>query len=229
LPQKASLFGINVMLNMPHGSSMKFVIPAGSVQLEANLRQPKDGDLRGAVVLCHPHPLHGGTMDNRVIYHAGEAAISDGFAALRFNFRGVGASTGSFDEGIGEQEDVASAISWLAHKFPDLPLAVIGYSFGASVGLRVGCTDPRVKAMTGIAIPLDSYDFDFLYENRKPTLLIVGSQDQFCSQRRYGLLAHRLPETSQVYTINEADHFFADHIDEVQQLIADFFQNLELT
>jgi uncharacterized protein len=207
---------------------MKLVIPAGSVQLEATLREPKHGVLRGAAVLCHPHPLHGGAMTNPVIYHAGEAATSAGFAALRFNFRGVGASTGSFDEGIGEQEDVTSTINWLEHKFPDLPLVLIGYSFGAWVGMQIACVDPRIKAMAGIGIPLDSYDFDFLYANRKPTLLIVGSQDQFCSQGSYGLLAHRLPDTAHVYTINEADHFFVDHVDEVQHLIADFFQNLEL-
>jgi alpha/beta superfamily hydrolase len=207
---------------------MELMIPAGSVQLEASLRQPKHGVLRGAAVLCHPHPLHGGTMDNRVVYRAGEAAMTAGFAALRFNFRGVGASTGFFEEGIGESEDVSSVITWLENKFPDLPLALIGYSFGAWVGLQVGCLDPRIKAMTGIGIPLDSYDFDFLYANRKPALLIVGSQDQFCSQGSYSALAHRLPETSQVYTINGADHFFSDDVDEVQHLIADFFSDLEL-
>jgi uncharacterized protein len=211
-----------------HKINMKFTIPAGSVQLEATLRKPRNGVPRGAAILCHPHPLHGGTMHNRVIYRAGEAAMTAGFEALRFNFRGVGASTGSFDQGIGEREDVSSAVSWLEKKSPDLPLALIGYSFGAWVGLQIGCNDPRIKALTGIGIPLDSYNFNFLCANRKPTLLIVGSQDQFCSQESFDLLARRLPDTSRALKINEADHFFADHVDQVQNLIADFFRNLEL-
>jgi alpha/beta superfamily hydrolase len=203
------------------------MIPAEAVQLEANLREPENPP-RGAVVVCHPHPVYGGTMDNRVVYRAAKAAVAAGFAALRFNFRSVGQSTGQFDQGIGEKEDVVAAIRWMEKKYPVLPLALIGYSFGAWVGLQVGCLDPRIKAMTGIGIPLDSYDFDFLYANRKPALLIVGSQDQFCSQGSYSALAHRLPETSQVYTINGADHFFSDDVDEVQHLIADFFSDLEL-
>lgn len=207
---------------------MKLAIPAGSVQLEATLRRPRKGIPRGAAVLCHPHPLHGGTMNNRVIYRAGDATIMAGFSTLRFNFRGVGASTGSFDEGIGERQDVTSAINWLENRFPDLPLALIGYSFGAWVGLQIGCADSRIKAMTAIGLPLNSYSFDFLSTNQKPTLLIVGSEDQFCSQESYNILARRLPSTSRVHTIKEADHFFSSHVDMMQDLITEFFRNLEL-
>ncbi len=138
-----------------------FMIPAGQVQLEAQLRQPKSA-LRGAVVLCHPHPVYGGTMDNRVIYRAAKCAAQEGFAALRFNFRGVGRSTGTFDQGLGEKDDVKAAMDWLGSKYPGLPLALVGYSFGAWVGLQVGCADPRIQAMVGLGLPLDLYDFDFL-------------------------------------------------------------------
>ena len=95
-----------------------FLIPAGSVQLEAQLREPK-GELRGAVVVCHPHPVYGGTMDNHIVYRSAKAAAEAGFAALRFNFRGVGRSTGQFDQGIGEREDAAAAIRWLENRYPE--------------------------------------------------------------------------------------------------------------
>jgi uncharacterized protein len=206
---------------------MKLAIPAGRVRLEAILRKPKDAVPRGAAVLCHPHPLYGGTMSNGVVYHAGEAALTAGFAALRFNFRGVGNSTGSFDQGVGEQEDVSSAISWLEATYPDIPLVLIGYSFGAWVGMQVGCNDPRIRGMIGIAPPLDSYNFDYLCTNQKPTLLIVGSEDQFCSEESFARLACRLPDTSRTLTINGADHFLAEHVAQVQDLVAEFFRNLE--
>ena len=114
-----------------------------SVHLEANLREP-DPPPRGAVVVCHPHPVYGGTMDNRIVYRAAKAAAAAGFAALRFNFRGTGQSTGLFDQGIGEKEDAAAAIRWLEGRYPGLPMALIGYSFGAWVGLQVAHSDPGV-------------------------------------------------------------------------------------
>jgi len=161
-------------LNMP-----SIMIPAGTVQLEAQLGQPKSSP-RGAVVLCHPHPVYGGTMDNRVVYRAAKAAAGAGFAALRFNFRGVGQSTGAFDQGIGEKEDVAAAIDWLEARYQGFPLVLIGYSFGAWVGLQVGCDDPRIRALVGLGLPLDLYDLGFLARTLKPALYIIGTRDEYC-------------------------------------------------
>src|SRR5512138_1141068 len=98
---------------------MSFMIPAGSVQLEATLREPKQ-EIRGTTVVCHPHPVYGGTMDNRIVYRAAKTAAQSGFAALRFNFRGVGRSTGEFDQGIGEREDAAASLQWLHNRYPAL-------------------------------------------------------------------------------------------------------------
>jgi len=208
-------------------TNMNLVIPSGSVQLEATFRKPKPEVLpRGAAVLCHPHPLHGGTMSNSVVYCAAEAAIIAGFAALRFNFRGVGNSSGSFEQGIGEQGDVSSAISWLEATLPDQPLVMIGYSFGAWVGMQVGCNDPRIKGMIGITPPLDIYGFDFLYSNPKPTLLIAGSEDQFCSQKSFIRLAGLLQATSRTMTIDGADHFLSEYVDQVRDLVHEFLQEL---
>lgn len=200
---------------------ISFMIPAGPEQLEVNLREP-EGPPRGAVVVCHPHPLYGGTMDNRIVYRAAKAAAAAGYAALRFNFRGVGRSTGAFDQGIGEKDDVAHALRWLEERYPGLPLALIGYSFGAWVGLQVGYAHPRVSAMVGLGIPLDLYNMDFLAENPKQTLYIIGTRDEFCSQENLRRFILRLPPSSFVHQIDEADHFFSDHADIVQGLIHDF-------
>jgi alpha/beta superfamily hydrolase len=206
---------------------MSFMMPAGPVQLEANLREP-DSSPRGAVVVCHPHPVYGGTMDNRIVYRAAKAAAAAGFAALRFNFRGAGQSTGMFDQGIGEKEDVLASISWLAEKYPGLPLALIGYSFGAWVGLQVASSDPRMIAMVGLGIPLDLYDMEFLIESPKPALYIVGTRDEFCSQEHLDRFARRLHASAFVHQIDEADHFFTNQADIVQSLIGDFFLQLQL-
>ncbi len=204
-----------------------FMIPAGPVQLEANLREPY-GSQRGAVVVCHPHPVYGGTMDNRIVYRAAKAAAAAGFAALRFNFRGAGMSTGHFDQGVGEIEDVTAAIRWLEDKYPDLPLGLIGYSFGAWVGLQVAYKDPRVAGMVGLGLPLDLYEFEFLIENPKPALYIVGTKDEFCSPASLNRFARRLRPSSFVHQIDEADHFFSNEADIVQGLICDFFLQLRL-
>ena len=209
------------------GIHVSFMIPAGPVQLEANLREP-DGSPLGAVVVCHPHPVYGGTMDNRIVYRAAKAAAAAGFAALRFNFRGAGQSTGLFDQGIGEKEDVSAVIRWLEGKYPGLPMALVGYSFGAWVGLQAAHSDPRVGAMIGLGIPLDLYDMEFLIENPKPALYIVGTRDEFCSQANLDRFARRLRPSSFVHQIDEADHFFSNQADIVQGLIYDFFLQLQL-
>jgi uncharacterized protein len=201
---------------------MAFMIPAESVQLEANLREPKSTPL-GAAVICHPHPVYGGTMDNRIVFHAAKAASGAGFAALRFNFRGVGLSTGQFDQGVGEQEDVITAIRWIENKYPALPIVLVGYSFGAWVGLQVGCIEPSIRAMIGVAVPLDLYEFEFLAGNPKPAFYIGATRDEFCSQENLARFESRLPATSSLRRIEGADHFFSDHIETVENLITDFF------
>lgn len=206
---------------------MSLMIPAEGVQLEANLREPKDPP-RGAAVVCHPHPVYGGTMDNRIVYRAAKAAAAAGYAALRFNFRGVGQSTGQFDQGIGEKKDVLAALGWLEKKYPGLPLALIGYSFGAWVGLQVACSEPLIKAMIGIAPPLNLYDFEFLAANPKAALYIVGTNDEFCSQENLARLKPRLPATSSVHILDGAEHFFMEQTEIVEGLINDFFHTLSV-
>src|SRR5512145_1365614 len=204
---------------------MTFMITADGIQIEANLREPKTS-LRGAAILCHPHPVYGGTMDNRIVYRAAKAAAAAGFAALRFNFRGVGRSPGSYDQGLGEKEDVVGAIAWMQSRYPGLPLALIGYSFGAWVALQVGISDARIMAMIGIAPPLDLYAMEFLALNVKPSLFLVGTQDEFCSMESIQQLQPRLPAASSMRILEGADHFFSDRTDDVETLISGFLMKL---
>ncbi len=198
-------------------------IPSRSIQLEAILREPRGQPTRGCAVICHPHPMYGGTMDNRVVFRIAKAAVEAGIAALRFNFRGVGASSGSFDEGVGEQDDVRSVIDWLQARFTGLPLALAGFSFGSWVGLEAACRDARVRILVGLGLPLNIYNFDFLAENPRPALFIVGSEDEFCDPARLDRLERRLPPSSVVKRIGGADHFFKNQLDEVQLLVREFF------
>lgn len=169
------------------------LIHAGEVDVEAALWAPRNGAPVGAALLCHPHPLYGGTMNNRVIYRAAKGAVDAGLAALRFNFRGVGKSTGAYDKGAGERKDAAALLDWLQERYPRLPLALVGFSFGAWVGLEVACRDPRTVALIGLGPPLNSYDFDFLLDIDKPLLLIVGTQDEFSPRAKMEAFARRLP------------------------------------
>ncbi len=205
---------------------MTLFIDGHGVRLEAILREPR-GQVRGAAVLCHPHPAYGGTMDNRVIFRAATAVQAAHLAALRFNFRGAGASSGTYDEGIGEKDDVAAAINWLEKRCPGLPMALVGFSFGAWVGLQVACSDSRIKALIGLGLPLNFYDFEFLADNDRPALFIVGNRDEFCPMEKLDFLERLLPSTSEVRRVEGADHFFASELEQVQALIADFLGRID--
>lgn len=204
---------------------MYLKIPAGAIELEAHLREPERTSL-GGVVLCHPHPVYGGTMDNKVVYRAAKSAARAGFAALRFNFRGVGKSSGRYDNGLGERRDVAAAIDWMERKYPSTPLVLLGYSFGAWVGLQVGCRDTRIQAVVGIGLPLNIYSFDYLIDYSRPSLYIIGTRDEFCSPGKLDRLAPRLSPRSRVERIEEADHFFSGQVEKVEDLIGNFLTRL---
>src|SRR5438309_10644204 len=153
--------------------------PAG--RLEALLNSGTENASHAALI-CHPHPVYGGTMHNKVVFHAMKALNSFGFPALRFNFRGFGLSEGEHAQGEGEADDVRAALEWLDREF-HLPLIFAGFSFGAAVGLRVACPDDRLKAVIGVGLPVApiddrSYDFEFLRTCNKLKLFVSGTRDQ---------------------------------------------------
>jgi alpha/beta superfamily hydrolase len=198
------------------------MITAGETKLEAVLRVPRGKAPGGAALLCHPHPLHGGTMNNRVIFRAARGAQEAGLASLRFNFRGVGASSGTYGGGSGERKDVAALLDWLQRKYPELPMALIGFSFGAWVGLQVGSHDARIRALIGLGLPLNSYDFEFLLDSETPILFIVGTRDAFCPRHKMEALLRRLPPSASVQWVEGADHLFTGQVDAVQKLTRGF-------
>jgi alpha/beta superfamily hydrolase len=204
-------------------------IPAPHGQLEAILKEPRDvGAARAAALVLHPHPLHGGTMHNKVVFRAARALNEAGLITLRLNFRGVGASTGTHDYARGEQEDARAGLDYLTTAYPQLPHLLAGFSFGARVGLEVGASDPRVAALIGIGTPVNMYDFTFLRACRKPLLLVHGERDEFGDTDRLRALAAQLPKEArvQVVIIPEAGHFFDGQLDELSRAIREWTTEL---
>ena len=192
------------------------LIPAPHGQLEA-IYQPLPAAERIALVM-HPHPLYGGTMHNKVVYRAAKALEAAGFATLRFNFRGVGDSTGSHDGGRGAAEDARGALDYLlAHQPAARQVVIAGFSFGAAVTLRFGCAEPRAHALIAIATPADWIDAGLLGGCGKPIAFIHGDQDEVAPLARL----ERLVGRDRIRVIRGADHFFMDHLDALQAAVAD--------
>ena len=194
--------------------------PAG--QLEALLNSGAENATHAALV-CHPHPVFGGTMHNKVVFHAMKALNSFGFPVLRFNFRGTGLSHGEHDNGRGEIEDVRAALDWLDGEF-HLPLIFAGFSFGAAIGLGAACADDRVKALIGLGTPVApvddrSYDLGFLRSCAKPKLFVSGSRDQFGPRVKLEALVRSLPEPKKLVVIESADHFFEGRLREMRDAV----------
>jgi hypothetical protein len=199
--------------------------PAG--RLEALLNAGAENATHAAIV-CHPHPLFGGTLHNKVVFHTMKALNSFGFPVLRFNFRGAGLSTGEHDHGNGEVEDVRTAINWLDAEF-HLPIVFAGFSFGAAVGLRAACADARVKAVIGVGVPAipvaadaeapRTYIFDFLNDCTKPKLFVSGARDQFGPRAKLEALVAAVTEPKKLVVIEGADHFFEGRLRELRETI----------
>lgn len=197
--------------------------PAGP--LEALLDAP-DGESRAVAVFGHPHPLHGGTMHTKALYQAAKAMPRIGVAALRFNFRGVGRSAGTFDSGPGEQDDFSAAISFVHDRFPDVPIWAAGMSFGSWVAMTVGADDPRVSLLLGIAPPVDRYDFSALLTCTLPKFIVHGESDELISIKEIRKFYSQIPEPKELVTIEDANHLFEGKTslvgEAVEDLLADF-------
>lgn len=194
--------------------------PAG--RLEALLWTSDQAEPHFVALVCHPHPLFGGTMHNKVVYQAAKALHQRGAPVLRFNFRGAGASEGEHDRGVGEQDDVRVALDFLASEFPDKPIVLAGFSFGSWVGLRVGCEDSRVSRLIGLGVPVNNVDVSYLRSCAKPKLFIQGGNDQFGSRPNLEAIYLTLPEPKQIIFVDGADHFFAGQLDKVAQAITEW-------
>lgn len=192
--------------------------PAG--RLEALLNSGSENPASAAVI-SHPHPQYGGTMHNKVVFHAMKALNSFGFPVLRFNFRGTGLSEGDHDFGRGEEYDVRAALDWLDREFR-LPLIFAGFSFGAAVGLRAACPDDRVTAVIGLGVPVSpveerTYDLECLRSCSKPKLFVSGSRDQFGPRAKLEQMVSSAAEPKKLVIIESADHFFEGRLKEMRE------------
>src|SRR3954471_761476 len=208
--------------------------PAGP--LEALLDQPSTGTpVRAAVVFAHPHPQFGGTMHTKAVYQGAKGLARIGCAVLRFNFRGVGRSGGTFDQGEGEKADFTAALDYMAARYPGAPLWSAGFSFGAWVALEVGADDPRVSALIGIAPPVatsvsgQAYTFDRTLASTKPKFFVQGEADEVCPIEGLWAFYGKLEEPKELVVVDMANHLFEGQAPEVgealEDLLGDFPQS----
>ncbi len=161
-------------------------------------------------------------MHTKAVYRAAQAMTEAGLAALRFNFRGVGRSTGSYDGGVGETEDMLAALRHMSGRFPGLPLVAGGFSFGSMIALRAGTADARVAAMVGVGLAFTLNDYGFLADARCPVLIVQGEHDEFGSGARAVEFARSLGDRVQAVVIAGADHYFHGHFDELRHAVRGF-------
>jgi alpha/beta superfamily hydrolase len=212
---------------MPQLQSVEIPTPHGF--LEGLLRMPDslptgDRPPRMAAVMCHPHPLYGGTMHTKAVFRIAQALVDLGFPTLRFNFRGVGRSTSSYDHGRGEREDVRAALDYLASAFPGVPLALGGFSFGSWVALPVGCADARVIQLIGAGVPLASLPVDALAGCAKYKLIVQGERDQYGPKDELVRWFADVAEPKDLRIVAGADHFFTDRQAELIQAVTSYFR-----
>ncbi len=199
--------------------------PAG--RLEAMIDEPSTPP-RAAVVFAHPLPTHGGTMHTKAVYQGAKGLARIGCTVLRFNFRGVGRSEGTFDQGPGEMEDFRAALDYMAARYPGVPLWAAGFSFGAWIALETGASDDRVSVLIGIAPPVTKagYDFSRTLKSTKPKFFVQGEADDICPIQDMWKFYGELQEPKELVVIDAADHLFDGHTAEVgealEDLLADF-------
>lgn len=200
--------------------SRNFFLEGPAGRLEAILWKPAaQAQPTLATLVCHPHPLFGGTMHNKVVYQVAKSLDALGLPVLRFNFRGAGMSAGTHDRGRGEQGDVSEALDFLAGEFPGVPSLVAGFSFGSWVGLRVGCGDERVRELIGLGTPVNNTDFSFLRNCKKPKLFVHGANDEHGEIGRVKALVESLPGENRLVVVSGANHFFVGKLNQVDEAI----------
>ncbi|HEY6146216.1 MAG TPA: alpha/beta fold hydrolase [Thermoanaerobaculia bacterium] len=193
--------------------------PAG--RLEGLWKEPVP-PARGSAVFAHPHPSFGGTLHSKVVYRAARALAAAGFGALRFNFRGVGASDGTFDEGRGETDDVRAAFDEAVRR-GGLPLVAGGFSFGAAAALRASAGDPRITAFVGVGLPVATDSAFDVRVPEAPALFVVGERDTYGPPDE---LRAFLGGRANIVVVAGADHFFAGHLGELEAAVAEFLRTL---
>jgi len=201
--------------------------PAG--RLEASLEEPDLAPgmpLAAAVVFAHPHPLQGGTMHTKIVYRSAKALVSLGCAVLRFNFRGVGASEGTFDNGVGEKDDFRAGLDFMDRRYPDADLWAAGFSFGSYISLVAGNADDRVTTLIGVAPALHMYDFSSIVTSTKPKFIVQGANDEICPLPHLQAFFAGLREPKMLAIVPGANHLFTGKVNEgaeaLREIVAEY-------
>ena len=198
-------------------------IPAKVGRLEAIIKEPAVSP-RGVAIVCHPHPLGGGTMHNKVVFRAAAGLNDAGLITIRFNFRGVGASEGEHD-GKAETQDVEDVVDYVTERFPGTDLTLAGFSFGSRMGTEVALNDPRIARVISIGTPVDKYlDYEYLALLKKPILFVHGDNDEFGSKANIEKLFELVGTSTDAKLVMFANcgHFFDDHLDELREAIKEW-------
>jgi len=201
--------------------SRRFFIdgPAGKLQA---LWTPADTPANKAAVVCHPHPLYGGTMENKVVARCARYLSQAGVDTFRFNFRGVDESEGTFDSGRGERDDVRAMIDYVVETLPAASLAVVGFSFGSWVGTASGAEHDAVRALVAIAPVVTKADFDRLKNSAKPKLIVYAGQDQYTDPASIEAWIAQAQAPVESFLVPGVDHFFGERVNEAARKVADF-------
>jgi alpha/beta superfamily hydrolase len=193
--------------------------PAG--KLEALLEEPEEGAPRFAALVCHPHPQHGGTMHNKVVYRIARGLRKAGAVVLRFNYRGVNLSEGTYDHGIGETEDARTCLEWLRARYPQLPAMIAGFSFGSRIALRIGAQRPDLKKIIAAGFPTVYKDRTYLDPCLVPRTFIHSTNDEFGPVEELRAVVAELAGPPELVFIPSKDHFFVDALDAFEQAVID--------
>jgi alpha/beta superfamily hydrolase len=192
-------------------------LPGPAGRLEALLEEPEDAAPVEAALVCHPHPQHGGTMHNKVVYRIARGLRAAGGVVLRFNYRGVNLSEGRYGDGEGELEDAHAALNYLRTRYPGLPFTVAGFSFGSRIALRLGCGIAR--RVIAVGFPASYRDKAGLDTCITPRIFVQSTRDQFGSVEQIESIVAALPEPKQLHLIDAQDHFFAGALDALEETI----------
>lgn len=201
----------------------KTQVPADHGHLEA-IYKASSGEAARVALVLHPHPVYGGTMHNPVVFHCAKALEAAGFETLRINFRGVGESTGTWDEGRGEYDDARAALDFLLADQPQArEVLVAGYSFGSAIGLRLGCADARIHRLVAVATPVGLLDLSFLSDCAKPKLFVHGSSDELAPLGPLRTLVDdSAAPPADLHVIEGASHFFDTGREELTDCVRDW-------
>ena len=210
--------------------TQKFALQGPAGELESILELPSDAAVIGAVVVCHPHPQHGGTMHNKVAHTLARAFVRSGFAALRFNFRGTEGSAGNYDNGVGELDDALAALDWLAQHYPNVPLWLGGFSFGAAIAVRAAVSKTRSTAVSGlISVAPAIYRFaDGLEQQPEcPWLVIQGDEDELVEVDETIAWFNSLAPGPELLVVPGAEHFFHGRLGDLRSAVMEFVEEAQ--